>query len=363
MAIFLKINVVMKKKISIVVLILFVLCSLSAVSTTWFYDTLNSKQKDLYNRIGEAILKTEKKLTNVDFDSSECLRIFSGYLDDHPGIFWVEPKISYGTYLDDSTVKHSIEFIYSHTDTLQQDKITFVSMVSKFSRYLQTDANDWLKLYHIYDYLASNIEYSLDYMDQSMWSVFFSGIGVCAGFARSFQYLALLEGIPAVVVHGYAKNEDGTISDVLHLWVMAQIEEKWYHFDPTWGLDDSNGNVDFSYFCRSQQRIELTHYIDNDYPIPQSGDDSLSYARMRRRYLSTYSRNDYKKVLLAAVANGEYSFTVEFSNGKEFQKAVEDLYINKGIAQIVKEENMKITSYSIGMDKLAYSFRLTLKPN
>ena len=351
----------MKKKIcTVFAIIIFTLCSLSAVSSTWFYDTLNSKQKALYDRIGSAILKTEKKITDVEFDSAESLRIFSGYLDDHPGIFWVEPKISYSTYLEDSTVKHSIEFIYSHTNTLQQDQKTFVSMVSKFSGYLKRDANDWLKLYHIYDYLASNIEYSLDYMDQSMWSVFFSGIGVCAGFARSFQYLALLEGIPSVVVHGYAKNEDGTISDVLHLWVMAQIEGKWYHFDPTWGLDDNDGNVDFTYFCRSQERIELTHCIDNDYPIPKSGDDSLSYARMRKRYLTTYSREDYKNILLAAIAKEEYSFTVEFSNKREYEKAVQDLYTNKGIATIIKEEKLNVSSYKLKLDNLAYSLRLSL---
>lgn len=352
----------MRKRISAFIITgLIVLCSLSAVSTTWFYDTLNTPQKDLYDRIGEAVLKTEKKVDNVPFDSAESLRIFSGYLDDHPGIFWVEPKINYSTYLEGNEVKHSIGFTYSHTETLQSDKITFVNMVSKFSYYLQKDANDWLKLYHIYDYLASNITYSLDYMDQSMWSVFFSGIGVCAGFARSFQYLALLEGIPSVVVHGYARNEDGTRGDVPHLWVMAEIDGKWYHFDPTWGLDDSDGNVDFAYFCRSQGRIELTHYIDNDYPIPKSGDDSLSYVRMRNRYLTSYSRDSFKEVLLKAVRNKEYTFTVEFPSRKELDKAVTDLTDSKGIATIVRDEKLSFSSFGIQSDKLAYSLRLSLK--
>ncbi len=352
----------MKKRITaFTVMAILVLSSLSAVSTTWFYDTLNTKQKKLYDRIGEAILKTDQKLTDVDFDSDESLRIFSGYLDDHPGVFWVEPKIGYGTYLEGTTVKHSITFTYSHTDSLQSDKLTFVSMVSKFSNYLKNDANDWLKLYHIYDYLASSITYSLDYMDQSMWSVFFSGIGVCAGFARSFQYLALLEGIPSVVVHGYSRNEDGTRGDVPHLWVMAQIEGKWYHFDPTWGLDDSDGNVDFDYFCRSQERIELTHCIDNDYPIPESGDDSLSYVRMRKRYLKTYTRESYKDILIKAVKNKENTFTVEFSSRKELEGAVSDLTDGGGIAEIVSQAKLGFTSYSIKSDKLSYSLRLSLK--
>lgn len=349
----------MKKRfLSLLVLLFFFTLSLSAVSTTWFYDSLETnEQKALYDKIGSALLKAETGVYDIgDMKSDECLRIFSGYLDDHPGVFWVEPKITYRTYLENNKVKKCIEFTYTHTDSLEKDKRTFVYMVSKFSGYLQKDANDWIKLFHIYDYLASNIEYSLDYMDQSMWSVFFSGIGVCAGFARSFQYLALQEGIPAVVVHGRAID-----SDVLHLWVMAQIDGKWYHFDPTWGLDDNDGNVDFTYFCRSQERIELTHVIDNDYPIPESGDDYYSYVRRRYRYFNTYDRDKFESVLLAALDNDEYSFTVEFASKSEMLKAKQDLTTGKGIEKIVQKDKLNISSYKISTSERACSMKLVFK--
>ncbi len=355
----------MKKKLLLTLIVLIsILHSLSAaVQTTWFYDQLDKGGKELYDRIGKAVISTEEKIDGIDksVTAEECLRIFSGYLDDHPGIFWVEPKIRYGTYLDGEKAKHSIYFTYSHLDTLKSDKTRFVNMVSKFSYYLQKDPNDWLKLYHIYDYLASNVEYSLDYMDQSMWSVFFSGIGVCAGFARSFQYLALQEGIPAVVVHGWSRNEDGTAGDVPHLWVMAQIEGKWYHFDPTWGLDSGDGDVDFTYFCRSRARMELTHVIDEDYPIPQSGDDSMSYVVKRHRYISSYSRERFENVLLAAVKNKENTFTVELPSPGEFDKAVDDLVKAGGISDILNENALSFTSYGIKKDSMAYSICLSLK--
>ena len=272
----------MRREALLIVILLLCVSALNAVSTNWFYNTLNSKQQKLYNQIGDAVLHCNEKVDDVPYDGSECLRIYLGYLDDHPGIFWVESGIQYGTYLENGKTKHSIVFKYTHQDNLKADQTRFINLVSKFSDYLKDDPNDYVKLYHIYDYLASTIEYSTDYPDQTMWSVFFEGVGVCAGFARSFQYLSLLEGIPAVVVHGYARNEDGSASDIGHLWVMAEIDGKWYHFDPTWDLRDSNGDTDFAFFCLSQERIEYTHVIGTDYPVPRSY-DSLSCASSTRR--------------------------------------------------------------------------------
>lgn len=351
------------KKVASIILLLLVCFSLGAISTDWFYNTLDKKQKALYDKIGEAIMSNEEKILDVDFTSKECLRIYSGYLDDHPGIFWVENKISYGTYLDsEGKTKHSINLYFTHTDNLEADKIRFVSLVSKFSGYLQRDANDWLKLYHIYDYLASTIQYSLDYMDQTMWSVFFEGIGVCAGFARSFQYLALQEGIPSVVVHGYSRNADGTRSDTGHLWVMAKIGDNWYHFDPTWGLQDNNGVVDFTYFCRSSERMELSHVIDNDYPIPSSYDDTMSYVNMRGRSMKRYSRDAYKEILKKAVAKKEYSFTVEFGSVSELEKAVKDLVQDRNLFVLINELGLTdIKTFTYWQDKQTMALRVMLK--
>ena len=352
------------RRLSAVLLLLLICCTLSAVSSTWFYDSLNAKEQVLYNRIGDAILSCKEELKDVSYSHSECYRIFLGYLDDHPGVFWVYNYIDYGTYLENGVTKHSIVFIYTHQDTLQADQTRFINLVSKFSDYLKDDPNDYVKLYHIYDYLASTIEYSLDYMDQTMWSVFFNGIGVCAGFARSFQYLALLEGIPSVVVHGWSRNADGTKDeDGSHLWVMAEVNGKWYHFDPTWGLNDNDdGVVDFTYFCRSRKRMELTHVINEDYPIPESGDDSMSYVQVRNRYLTVYSEKGMKKIIKEALKKDEYSFSVEFSSLKELKAARKSLIDEGGFYSILSDlevTDVKMKWYTY--DERAYSLKLVLE--
>lgn len=354
----------MGKKVSLVVFLFAAvfLFSLSAISSRYVYNTLSDKDKAFYDRIDEAILSCTERIDATDFTKEDCLRIYSDYLDDHPGIFWCDTKISYTTSLDSSgRVKHGMVFSYTHQDNLDKDKITFVNLVEYFHNYIKDDQNDWFKLFHIYEYLASTIVYDNNYMDQSMWSVFFNGVGVCAGFARSFQYLALLEGIPCLIVTGYERDADGNPGTVRHAWCMAQLDGKWYHFDPTWGVKDSNGNVDYTYFCRSRERIEKTHVIDNEYPLPKAEDDSLSYVSVRRRYLKEYSYDAVEAIAKNAFKRGENLFTLEFPNKTELDKAVSALVTDREILTLLKNLNKSFKSYSYSYNSrgctLTFSFK------
>lgn len=304
----------MKRKVFLLTIILLCVSSPCAVSTDWFYNTLDNEQQELYNRMGDFVLSCKDKIDDVSFDGRECLRIYLGYLDDHPGIFWVENKIEYETFREKGETKHSIVFCYIHQDNQKADQARFINLV------------------------------------------FFDGIGVCSGFARSFQYLALLEGIPAVVVHGYGRNRNGTISDTGHLWIVAEIDGKWYHFDPTWALADGNSDVDYTYFCRSQKRMELTHVIDDDYPIPESGDDSLSYVRAMGRFLTAYSEKAVISVIDKAVERGDAALTIEFAYREEFETAVTNLFEGVLILQKLGINDIHTVSYMI--DDTAYSIKL-----
>jgi len=352
----------MKRVVLSVLVFLLVLASVSAISSDYVYNTLSSKDKVLYDRIKDAVLSCTEKIDATGYTSKDCLRIYSDFLDDHPGIFWADTGIKYLTGMDqDGKVTHGIGFKYTHQDNLDNDKITFVNLVEYFHNYIKDDPNDWFKLFHIYEYLASTIVYDNNYMDQSMWSVFFNGVGVCAGFARSFQYLALLEGIPCLIVTGYERDENGNPGTVLHAWCMAQLEGKWYHFDPTWGIKDSNGNIDYTYFCRSQARIEKTHVIANEYPLPEANDDSLSYVSVRRRYLDTYSLDAVLKIAEATFKRGENLFTIEFRNASELQKAIDGLVSNGGISAIIRKTGVSVSSYTYSYNPRGCTFTVSFR--
>ena len=352
-----------KRAFVILFLLVAVAFSVSAISSRYVYNTLSEKDKALYDRMDAAILSCAEKIDATGYTKDDCVRIYSDYLDDHPGVFWCNTEIYYLSGFDQiGKVTHGVQFSYTHQDNLKSDKITFVNLVEYFHNYIKNDANDWFKLFHIYEYLASTIVYDNNYMDQSMWSVFFNGIGVCAGFARSFQYLALLEGIPCLVVSGYERDADGNPGNVRHLWCMAQLEGNWYHFDPTWGIKDSNGNIDYTYFCRSQERIEKTHVIDNEYLLPKAVDDSLSYVSVRHRYLEKYSLDAVRDIVQATFKKGETLFTMEFSSDRELKKAIEALLDSRGIDKIMRDFGIGFESYICSYDirgcTLTFSFKV-----
>lgn len=353
----------MKKKFLVwIILLVGIVFPLSAISSHYVYNTLSDKDKVLYDRMNSAVLSCAESIDATGYTKDDCLRIYSDYLDDHPGVFWCDTKISYTTNLNsEGIVVHGVKFSYTHQDHLKADKIAFVNLVEYFHKYIKDDANDWFKLFHIYEYLASTIIYDNNYMDQSMWSVFFNGIGVCAGFARSFQYLALLEGIPCLIVSGYEKDANGNAGTVRHAWCMAQLDGKWYHFDPTWGIKDSNGNIDYTYFCRSQERIEKTHVIDNEYALPNASDDSLSYVSVRHRFLEKYSFDAVQNIAQVVFKRCENLFTLEFSTKDQLQTAIDALVTNKEIVTILRNLKMDFKSYTYSYNNngctLTFSFR------
>ena len=350
------------KSLYIFLFLLFVsVSSVCAISSRYVYNTLSEKDRILYDRMDRAILSCSDKIDATGYTKEDCLRIYSDYLDDHPGVFWTDTKISYTTGMDQNgKIVHGVSFSYTHQENLKADKIRFVNLVEYFHSHIKDDINDWFKLFHIYEYLASTIVYDNNYMDQSMWSVFFNGIGVCAGFARSFQYLALLEGIPCIIVTGYERDADGNPGSTKHAWCMAQLDGQWYHFDPTWGIKDSNGNVDYTYFCRSQERMEKTHVIDNRYPLPKATDDSLSYVSVRHRYLQTYSIEAVQAIAQVAFRRNENLFTLEFPTKEVLHTAKTALTSGNDMTTILRNLGKDFKSYTCSYNNsgctLTFSF-------
>ena len=70
----------------------------------------------------------------------------------------------------------------------------------------------------------------------------------------------------------------------------------------------------------------------------------------------------YEEILKKAVSNDEYSFPVEFGSASELEKAVKDLFQDKGLTTIVRELGLTgAKAYSYINDKQTMALQLTLK--
>ena len=95
---------------------------------------------------------------------------------------------------------------------------------------------------------------------------------VCDGYARLFKTLCDYAGLQSVVIHGYARTNDGRKSPFRpnHSWNAILIDDKWYLLDVTWasGFIDSRENIyvarmDEKYFLASPSQFILDHYPED----------------------------------------------------------------------------------------------------
>jgi hypothetical protein len=92
--------------------------------------------------------------------------------------------------------------------------------------------------------------------------------GVCSDYAEIFKDIAIKAGINAVVINGYTKYNGEILTDP-HAWCGANIDNKWYVFDPTWGAGYIRNGVfvkaiDNYYFKTDPSKIISSH-IPFDY--------------------------------------------------------------------------------------------------
>lgn len=133
-------------------------------------------------------------------------------------------------------------------------------------------SDEYEKIKYIYTYLIDNVDYDLDAPDnQNIYSALVGKRSVCAGYAKSCQYLLQQLGIYCIYVTGQTTDPNGGVAD--HAWNIVQCNGQYYYVDTTWGdpifLGEDNGYqipnlIAYDYLCCSEKELEKTHMISTD---------------------------------------------------------------------------------------------------
>lgn len=92
------------------------------------------------------------------------------------------------------------------------------------------------------------IKYDKSYVGKllSLEEILAKKIGVCVEYAKLFNLLARMAGIPSVIVNGVAKGEYDKFEG--HSWNMVYYNNKWIEVDPTWDLMSGSVSSSHIYF-------------------------------------------------------------------------------------------------------------------
>ncbi|MBR2718604.1 MAG: hypothetical protein IKB78_04805, partial [Clostridia bacterium] len=168
-------------------------------------------------------------------------------------------------------------------------------------------ATDYEKALWLHDWLVNNAYYDQNYAYYSAEGVLLRGTGVCDSYSRAYEMLLEQVGIASKRVAG------GN-----HAWNLVQMDEGWYHIDPTWD-DPITGNL--SVDNKPVSGYELRHYFGLPDRI-MSEDHTYVVETKANAYRHNYFihegllekadlMEDYKAQISEKLEAGELDFTIE----------------------------------------------------
>ena len=232
---------------------------------------------NLYDNIEKSIRNQASLLTvPIGTTQDEVCQCVRRIMRENPDIFWFSHQWKYTK--DDLTIrfhytlskerrikaKKQIEDVIQND--FQIDKV-FALSVAEQVMYVYK----WIALYCKYNiYSAYN---------QTIYSVFVHRNSVCTGYAKAAQYLFKLLGIENRLVFGTMHQaEKGS----RHCWLLVKINNKWYHYDPTFAEPEINyllrkagvtpvfgaEGLVYNYFCCDTDNIKHSRIIEEESELP-----------------------------------------------------------------------------------------------
>lgn len=214
-----------------------------------YYAMLEPDMQQLYRQIyANAQNLNTSFIPAVEVNVHQVKTVFEAVYNDHPELFWLETGYSC-KYLGNG---RCVELILKYNETvdyLDQAKAQFNGQAEVILSGARAQSTVFEQEKYIHDALMEMVEYDeTAAMNQSAYSALVLGRSVCAGYARSFQYLMQQLGVPCYYCTG-TSGED-------HAWNVIKLDQTYYNVDVTW--DDTNPPT-YDYFNRSDQEFAATH--------------------------------------------------------------------------------------------------------
>lgn len=319
---------------------------------------LNEIYRELYQRLknGEDEAELYARVRTDDFWTA-----YYAVLSDHPELFWIGTNIQVQeSALTGQTVSYHISVTVPPGER-EEMRGRLEAAADLCIGQIDPAASDYEKIRFVYEYIINTTDYGLESdANQNIQSALLDHVSVCAGYARSFQYILHRMGMFCTYVTG--QTADG--GD--HAWNIVRIGDSYYNVDVTWGdpvfagasegktLPDSYMN--YNYLCCTDEELLRTHVPDTQIPLPSCSDDSYNYYRMNGLYYETFDYDTIYDVLMNSVWNGESRVVMKFAGAEAYEEAKYELFSNGMLgdaAQYLMETNgVSSWNYSYNTDDL-----------
>ncbi|MCR4691382.1 MAG: hypothetical protein K5739_08560 [Lachnospiraceae bacterium] len=332
------------------------------ISEGYYYGTLGSEDRQLYNEILSGLRAVDTAdLSQTDQDRVDVL--FQYVCADHPEIFYTDGyDITWKEILGKKThMQLTGKYTYSK-DEIETIMGKIEKERDKILKNMPAYQDDYGRVRYIHDYIATHTSYDTGAKDnQSIVSVLLYQKSICAGYARTMQYLLNEAGIPCAYVWGNADGNTGR-GIMTHAWNLVQADGDWYYLDvtfddPSVSLDSGKDNfVKYDYFLITAKELQATHTIDSSLELPDCTATRDNYYIREGRILGGYDKDRIREMFLEASAKGERYIIFRCESSGVFEMCRYKLIDEQEIFDMIGKR--KSVSYSFDQEKLSMLFWL-----
>lgn len=151
--------------------------------------------------------------------------------------------------------------------------------VEIIGQYITDDMSDYEKELAIHDYITHHGDYdqeansnapdaSPDPDNDNPYGMLIKGVGICRGYASTFQLFMDMLGIECITVPGFSGDSE-------HAWNMVRLAGEWYCVDVTWD-DPSGGSPGHRYFNVTSEFLRNTNHQWDESTVPEA--DATDFA-------------------------------------------------------------------------------------
>ena len=275
---------------------------------------------------------------------------------DNPDLFYVDFAKYHLNYSEETKRVLSIQFtyLYSVADVFSLQVIVDKSCQTIISKISVNGCSDYKKVCKLHDFIIDNVEYFKEalampgsfewYRAGSILGLFLDKKAICSGISRAFKYLLNRIGLRAIVVAGFALNQNDQKEG--HEWNIVLINGKSYHIDMTWDITESFDNRrSYNYFNLSDKLIFRDHFTDSDLPKCCYDDDNYF-----ERNLSAFkNKKSFNKYIGYAYSrcSGEFYARIDYNcdineEAKKIENYISEHYIRSLVIRtiIYKRQNI-----------------------
>lgn len=327
----------------------------------YHYSFLDDREKKVYRVMVDAFTNIETGNAVETLSDDEMNRVAQAVRNDHPELFYIG-EMGYTHYtLGDEIQNTVLNVTYSDSEAeIRRRRAMIEKNARSIIAGISPEASDYEKTKYVYETVIDMTDYDTNSTDnQNIASVLLNGRSVCAGYAKTVQYLLNQMGVATTFIEGV-----DLIRGEGHAWNLVLIDGQYYYLDATWG-DTSYKNVqgtgidagiNYGYLNITTEELLRNHSIKNGIIVPECEALDANYYVYEGMFFEDYDEAAIKDLFDRAYDEGKPSVSFKCGSRNLFEEMKNEIITNQKVFGFMR--NSKAVSYSVDEDERTFCFWL-----